>query len=69
MSNTQEETVIQQTEEMMAFLENGPEWLDILSEAMFSHLIDKIFLTTGRKVRIKMLNGLEVTEPLGNEGS
>ena len=61
-SGTPEEEVIRQTEEMLEYLAEGPEWLDTVDETVFSRLIDRIFLTAEDKVILRLHNGLEVEE-------
>ncbi len=63
-SGTPEEEAIRQTEEMLEYLAEGPEWLETVDETVFSRLIDRIFLTAEDKVILRLHNGLEVEERL-----
>ena len=49
---------------MLEYLEEGPEWLETIEEALFNRLIDRINLAEEDTVIIRMINGLEITEHL-----
>ena len=57
---------IRQTETMLEYLEDAPEWLEEINSEVFEELIDKLFLTADGKVKIRMKNGLEVTESMAS---
>ena len=67
MERTHEDETIRKTEALLDYLEDGPEWLDEIEPEMFENLIDRIFLTADRQIKIRLINGLEVTEPLEKE--
>lgn len=67
MERTHEDETIRKTEAMLDYLEDGPEWLDEIEAELFENLIDRIFLTAGRQIKIRLINGLEVTETLEKE--
>ena len=69
MERTRGDETIRKTETMLDYLEDGPEWLDEIEPELFENLIDRIFLTANRQVRIRLINGLEVTEPLEKEAA
>lgn len=67
MERTHEDETIRKTEAMLDYLEDGPEWLDEIEAELFEKLIDRIFLTADRQIKIRLINGLEVTETLEKE--
>ena len=67
MERTRGDETIRKTEAMLDYLEDGPEWLDEIEPELFENLIDRIFLTADRQIRIRLINGLEVTETLEKE--
>ena len=62
MERTQGDETIRKTEIMLDHLDNGPEWLEEIEPEVFSMLIDRLILTEDRQVRIRLINGMEVTE-------
>ena len=67
LEKTGEDEQIRQTEEMLDYLENGDCWVDELDPFIFSVIIDRLFLTADGTIRIRLQNGLEVTEKLTAE--
>ena len=65
VERTHGDETIRKTEAMLDYLEDAPEWLDEITPELFGTLIDRIFLTADRQVKIRLVNGLEVAEPLG----
>ena len=64
LNGSKQEAIIHETEEMLQYLENGPEWLQDITVDALDHLIDRILLAADNRVRIRMKNGLEVIEQL-----
>lgn len=64
MERTRGDETIRKTEIMLAYLEDGPEWLEEIEPELFEMLIDRLALTSDRQVKIRLINGLEVTEPI-----
>ena len=60
----EEDHTIQQTQEMLDILESGPDWLEAFDEELFSELVDKIIVENNESLRFRLINGLEVTEPI-----
>jgi hypothetical protein len=52
---------------MLDYLENSDCWMDELDPLIFSVMIDRLFLTADGTIRIRLQNGLEVTEKLTTE--
>ena len=67
MDHTKGDETIRKTEVMLDYLEDGPEWLDEIEVELFENLIDRIFLTADSQIKIRLINGLEVTETLEKE--
>ncbi len=67
LKKTGEDKQIRQTEEMLDYLENSDCWMDELDPLIFSVMIDRLFLTADGTIRIRLQNGLEVTEKLTTE--
>lgn len=64
MERTRGDETIRKTETMLDYLEDGPEWLEEIEPELFEMLIDRLMLTADRQVKIRLINGLEVIEPL-----
>ena len=64
MERTRGDETIRKTETMLDYLEDGPEWLEEMERELFEMLIDRLTLTADRQVKIRLINGLEVTEPI-----
>ena len=69
MERTRGDETIRKTETMLDYLEDGSEWLDEIEPELFENLIDRILLTADRQVKIRLINGLEVIEPLEKEAA
>lgn len=64
MERTRGDETIRKTETMLDYLEDGPEWLEEIEPELFEMLIDRLALTADRQVKIRLINGMEVTEHL-----
>lgn len=64
---THEDKIIQQTEIILEYLDNSPEWLDTADAELFTMLIDRLLLTERGEIRARLVNGLELAEPLREE--
>lgn len=64
MERTRGDETIRKTEVMLDYLEDGPEWLDEIEPDLFEMLIDRVALMADRQVKIRLINGMEVTEHL-----
>ena len=64
MERTRGDETIRKTEIMLDYLEDGSEWLDEIKPELFEMLIDRLMLTADKHVKIRLINGLEITEPL-----
>ena len=67
VEKTGEDKQIRQTEEMLDYLENSDCWMNELDPLIFTVMIDRLFLTANATIRIRLQNGLEVTEKLTAE--
>ena len=60
----EEDQTIQQTQELIEALEAGPDFLDTFDGELFRELVDKIIVESNDRLRFRMVNGLELTEPI-----
>ena len=45
-------------------LEGGPDFLDAFDGELFRELVDKIIVESNDRLRFRLVNGLELTEPI-----
>ena len=45
-------------------METGPEFLEAFDEELFSELVAKIIVENNECLRFRLINGLELTEPI-----
>ena len=64
MEQTKGDETIRQTEAMLDYLEDAPAWLEEIGPDLFETLVDRLALTADGQVKIRLLNGLELVEPL-----
>lgn len=57
-----EDQQIRETERMLEYLADSPEWLDEVTADLFSELIDRITIISPTRLRFRLLNGLELSE-------
>jgi len=69
MERTRGDETIRKTETMLEYLEDGPEWLDEIEPELFEMLIDRLSITADGQVKIRLINGLELTESLRKEAA
>ena len=60
----EEDQTIQQTQELIEALEAGPAPLDTFDGELFRELVDKIIVESNDRLRFRLANGLELTEPI-----
>ena len=60
----EEDQTIQQTQELIETLEAGPAPLDTFDGELFRELVDKIIVESNDRLRFRLANGLELTEPI-----
>lgn len=61
---SEEDQVIRQTQVLLDTLESGPEFLEAFDEELFSELVEKIIVESNECLRFRLINGLELTEPI-----
>ena len=61
---SEEDHTIQQTQVLLEVLEDGPEFLETLDAELFSELVEKIIVESNECLRFRLINGLELTEPI-----
>lgn len=57
-----EDRQIHDTERMMEYLEDGPEWLDEVPSDLFGELLDRIIIISPERLKFRLLNGMELSE-------
>ena len=62
--HAEEDHTIQRTRELIDVLESGPDWLEAFDEELFSELVEKSIVEDNETLRFRLINGLEVTEPI-----
>lgn len=62
--NRDGDMTIDQTQEIMAILDAGPEFLETFDENLFDGLVDKIIVESNEQIRFRLKNGLELVEPI-----
>ena len=60
----EEDQTIQQTQELIEILEAGPDFLDAFDGELFRELVDKIIVESNDRLQFRLVNGLELTEPM-----
>ena len=60
----EEDHTIQRTQELIDVLESGPDWLEALDEELFGALVEKIVVEDNENLHFRLINGVEVTEPI-----
>ena len=60
----EEDQTIQQTQELIEAREAGPDFLDAFDGELFRELVDKIIVESNDRLRFRLVNGLELTEPI-----
>lgn len=60
----EEDQTLQQTQELLEVLASGPDLLDTFDGELFHELVDKIIVESGQRLRFRLINGLELTEPI-----
>ena len=60
----EEDQTLQQTQELIEALEAGPDFLDAFDGELFRELVDKIIVESNDRLRFRLVNGLELTEPI-----
>ena len=59
-----EDRQIQETERMLEYLTDSPEWLDEVTSDLFRELIERITIISPTRLKFRLLNGLELSESI-----
>lgn len=62
MASTGEDAQINATESMLDYLEGGPDYMEDLTGEFFESLISGLVVLSETQLKIKLINGLELTE-------
>ena len=65
LDSTSEDAQIQDTEIMLDYLDDGPQWLEGPTPELFESLIRRIVIVSADTLKFTLLNGLELTERIG----
>ena len=65
MEQTKGDETIRQTEAMLDYLDDAPAWMEEIGSELFETLVERLALTAGGQIKIRLLDGLELTESLG----
>ena len=57
-----EDQQIQETERILEYLSDSPEWLDEVTSDLSRELIDRITIISPTRLKFRLLNGLELSE-------
>ena len=60
--DTEEDTTLRDTQDLLDTLESGPDILDTLDGDLFGELVEKVIVESGERVRFRLKNGLELAE-------
>ena len=61
---SEEDQTIRQTQVLLEILETGPGFLEAFDEELFSELVAKIIVENNECLRLRLINGLELTEAI-----
>jgi hypothetical protein len=62
--DTEEDTTLRDTQDLLDTLESGPDILDAFDSDLFGELMEKVIVESGEKVRFRLKNGLELAETI-----
>lgn len=61
---TNADTTLQDTQDILDTLEDGPDFLETFDADIFNSLVEKIIVESNEKIRFRLRNGLELTETI-----
>lgn len=61
---TDADTTLQDTQDILDILEDGPDLLETFDADIFSSLVEKIIVESNEKIRFRLRNGLELAETI-----
>lgn len=64
LETASEDQQIQETERMLEYLTDSPEWLDEVTSDLFRELIERITIISPTRLKFRLLNGLELSESI-----
>ena len=62
--DTDSDDLADRTRDLMDALEDGPDFLDSFDAELFDALVDKIIVDSNERLRVRLKNGLELTEQI-----
>jgi DNA invertase Pin-like site-specific DNA recombinase len=64
METDEDDSVITETKSLIEILEDGPEQLEAFDESLFDSILEVITAESGERLKFKLINGLELAEPI-----
>lgn len=64
METDEDGSVITETKSLIEILEDGPEQLEAFDESLFDNILGVITAESGERLKFKLINGLELAEPI-----
>ena len=64
METDEDDNVITETKSLIEILEDGPEQLEAFDESLFDSILEVITAEPGERLKFKLINGLELAEPI-----
>ena len=61
---TDADTTLQDTQDILDILEEGPDFLETFDADIFNSLVEKIIVESNEKIRFHLRNGLELPETI-----
>ena len=62
--DTDSDDLADRTRDLMDALEDGPDFLDSFDAELFDALVEKIIVDSNERLRVRLKNGLELTEQI-----
>ena len=64
MEKDEDDRIIVETKSLIEIMEDGPEQLEAFDESLFDSILETIAAESEEKLKFKLINGLELTEPI-----
>lgn len=62
--DTEEDTTLRDTQDLLDTLESGPDFLDTFDGDLFGVLVERVIVESNEKIRFRLKNGLELEETI-----
>jgi len=64
MEKDEDDSAITETRSLIEILEDGPERLSGFDETLFDSIVELVTAESGERLKFKLINGLELAEPI-----